>query len=374
MKRSKFDVIIIGGGIIGLSIAWRLARVGLELLLVERKGIGEETSSVAAGMLAPYSELGFENEDMLELGERSLREYPRFLEELSHDSGISVPLHDYHTLMCGVDSHDIGTLKRRYDLHKNMSIESVWVSPGDVRSMEPLLSPRTLGALKPPTEAFVDPQQLMRSLHTAILKLGGEVRTNLSVTELIGTKYAVEGVAFESKDIARSECVVLATGAWTSKLYPACGIRSQKGQILTVELPKGLRLRSLVRTPRVYITPTNSSTLRLGATTEECGMLEHSTAGALYKILHYGREIIPSLDEASFHRMDVGYRPTTPSHRPILGPAHEANLILAGGHHRGGVLLAPTTALAVASYVSTGAWPHNLQSFNPTAHQQGRNL
>jgi glycine oxidase len=345
---AKHPIAIIGGGVIGLGIAWQLARRGAPALLFERDSVGQAASWSAAGMLAPLSEVGFEEEDFLHLGRNSLHLYPQFLDELKKDSGLEVPLDTRGTLLVGLDRDDAERLRRLFEFRMQLGLPVEWLSGGGAREIEPLISPRVSSAIWIPDDHQIDNRLLTGALKTAFVKCGGALHENLPVREISTDNGRVTGLRTDGGFVAAAQ-IVIAAGCWSKQfegipkeLLPP--VRPVKGQIITLRADDSFALSHVVRAPDAYLLPKDDGRVILGASEEEMGFDTTITAGPVYKLLERGWEAIPAIYDLVVDEMEAGLRPGSRDHDPIVGETPIDGLYYATGHYRHGILLAPSTA------------------------------
>ncbi|MCH9627002.1 MAG: Glycine oxidase [Chlamydiales bacterium] len=312
----KDSVSIIGGGVIGLAVGWQLLRAGIAVTLFDARK--PKASSVAAGMLAPYSEMFRERCPLFEMGQKSLGLYPQFLEELEADSGLLISIHTCGTLWVGIDRDDARWLER---LRSFCPIKVERLSGEQAREKEPLLSPRVNHALWMPGDALMDPVSLLNALKQAFLRLGGKL------------------IEREVKSLPSGE-VVVAAGVWSGDF--GLPVRPLKGEIVTVK--SDLSLTHMIRSPRVYLAPGPAQTIRLGATSAELGFDLDAKGESVRTLFQDSWEVMPALDQMSIVSIDVGLRPQTLDRLPRIGESEKRGVFYATGHGRGGFLLAPYTA------------------------------
>lgn len=357
-------VIIIGGGVIGLSIGWRLAKAGCGVSIYERDGAGRAASWAAAGMLAPLAEVHFEEEALLRLGSLSLEMYPEWTAALAADSGLPLGYRTEGTLIVGVTPDDARELEHLYESQQCLNLPCEWLTGAEARALEPLLSPKITAAISSPNDHQVDNRLMVEALISAYRKAGGDLYENAPVEkiEIRGEKaYGVwvDGV-LEACDV-----IVLAAGCWSNEIegLPRNGkppLRPVKGQILALQMEAGLNLQKVIRTTRaayptdVYLVPKNDGRLVVGATSEEMGYDTRLTAGGIFELLRGAWEAVPGVYDLPIIETWTGLRPGSRDNAPILGATAVENLVMATGHYRHGILLAPVTAREIASLVLTG--------------------
>lgn len=363
-------VCIVGGGVIGLAIGWRLARKGAAVEVFDLSTAGRGASWAAAGMLAPLSEVGFEDEGFLSLGRESLRLYPQFLEELKEDAGVEVRLDTQGTLIIGLDRDDAERLRRLCEFREHLGLPVKWLSGTEAREIEPLVSPRTSSAIWIPDDHQVDNRALVEALKTALRKCGGTLHENRPVEAVLNEKGRVNGVKTEEGEIDAA-CVVIAAGCWSKQiggipkeLLPP--VRPVKGQIITLRQDKLYPLPHVIRAPDAYLVPKGDGRIILGASEEEMGFDTTITAGAVYRLLERGWWAVPSIYDLEIQEIVAGLRPGSRDHDPIVGKTTIEGLYYATGHYRHGILLTPATAFEVSDLILEGRSSGVFAPFGPT--------
>ena len=354
------EVAVAGGGLIGLSVAWRAAQRGLSVTVVD-DAPGSGASRAAAGMLAPVSEAGYGEESLLRLCLASLERYPAFLDELAAATGVRVPLRTAGTLVVGFDDDDMRVLADLQRFHVELGLEVHRLLGREVRRREPSLSTRVRGALHVAGDLSVDP----RELHPVLLAAaeGAGVRLVRSrVTGLLTEDGSARGLALADGGEVRASTVVLALGPQSGGLpgAPPVPVRPVKGQILRLRGADGLMegtVRALVRGRSVYLVPQGDDGLVVGATVEERGFDATVTAGGVHDLLHDAIELVPGVTELELAETLTRWRPGTPDNAPVLGASGMPGLVLATGHHRNGVLLTPLTGELLAELLVAGEPP-----------------
>ncbi|MGN6167420.1 MAG: glycine oxidase ThiO [Solirubrobacteraceae bacterium] len=372
-------MIVIGGGVIGLAVAWRLAQQGAGVVVLERGEPGRGTSHVAAGMLAPVSEAQPREEPLLRLGIASARAYPEFAVALREASGLDPGYLQCGTLIAARDRDEAEALERELQIRTRFGLAVQRLTPTEARRMEPALAPTIRGALEAADDHAIDPRLLTASLACAARRAGVEVRTGTTVTEVeLGPDDAFSAVRLSDAERLAGEALVVAAGAWSgclSGLPPDAlvPIRPVKGQIMRLRDPggPGLMTRAL-RLPAAYLVPRGDGRYVLGATVEERGFDTTVTAGALFELLRDAVELVPGISELVIDELSAGIRPGTPDNAPVIGAGAVPGLFWATGHYRHGILLAPVTAELVAAAVLRGELPLLAEPFSPARFEQGR--
>lgn len=359
--REQADVVVVGAGVIGLAVAFELARAGRHVLVLERAHAGSGATAAAGGMLAPVSEADLEAGPLLSLGLDSLRRYPRFVADVEEASGVRCGLRTEGTLWVAVHRDDQEELAHLRATLRERGLAADALSAAEVAAHEPHLSPRVLGGLRVGSDHQVDPRALSRALLEAVRRLGGRLRTGVAVHEVTATGGRVSSVTgvLEGGQAIAVACneVVLAAGAWTTATIrsplPDLGVRPVKGQLLRLRGPAPL-LRHVVRHPDVYLVPRADGELLVGATMEEVGFDPAVTAGAMLDLLRHAWQVVPGIYDLELAEVSVGFRSAVRDPLPVLGPTEVPGLHLAVGHFRNGILLAPVTAALVAGSLLRG--------------------
>lgn len=356
------DVVVVGGGVVGCSSAWYLAREGLSVTLLERDDVASRASGAAAGMLLPFGEAAAEG-PFLSWAARSLALFPALCEELRQRSGIDPELEQSGALHVAVDDAAEAALRDKVRRFARHGLE--WWEADAAREAEPRLHPALRGAAFSPAESHVRSPLLARAFAAAAAELGARVERGVAVTGLLRSGERVTGVASDAGP-CQAGAVVLCAGAWTGGLAPfALPIEPVRGQILSLE---GTRppLRHMIVSDEIYLVPKRDGSLVAGATVERRGFECRVTAGGMQRLLAASMGLLPALAEARFRDGWAGLRPATPDGLPAIGPAPGlAGLFVAAGHFRNGVLLAPVTGRLVADLVLGKAPPADAAAFAP---------
>jgi glycine oxidase len=366
--------VVIGGGIIGLGLAWQLARRGTPVTVFDRETAGRGASWVAAGMLAPVSEFGFENDDFLEFGRRSMEIFPRFLQELETDSGRSVALDTRGTLVVGFHRDDSERIRRVYRFREDKGLPVQWMTGSEARELEPLLSPNAASAMWIPEDYQIDNRVLVDALKVALVAAGGELVEETAVTEIKSDGGRCAGVVTDGAEHPAA-VTVLAAGCWSGgiagipeRLVPR--VRPVKGQIVTLRMDETYGFARVIRAPDAYILPKDDGRLLIGATEEEMGFDTAPTAGPVMRLIERAWEAVPSLYDLPIEEIAVGLRPGTRDHEPLIGESGMDGLLYATGHYRHGILLAPITAYALCDMILDGKTPEYAVPFSPSRFQK----
>lgn len=361
----RTDVLVAGAGVVGLTVAWRAAQAGLSVTVVD-EAPGSGATYAAAGMLAPVAEAAYGEEPLVELSRASLALYPAFVDELERVSGLSVGLRTAGTLMVGFDEDDARALDRTHAFHVELGLDATRLTPRQCRSQEPSLSPRVRAGVHITGDHSIDPRALHAALLVAVAAAGGRV-VRQRIAGLVVQDDRATGLRLESGDVLTAGAVVLALGARSGDLAgaPALPVRPVKGQVLRLRGPALLSgtVRALVRGRGVYLVPYGTDRLVVGATVEEMGFDGRVTAGAVHDLLRDAVEVAPGLTELELVETTARWRPGTPDNAPLLGPSSLPGLVLATGHYRNGVLLAPVTAAVVVDVLLGRGTPTSAAPF-----------
>ena len=366
-------IIIVGGGVIGLSIGWRLARAGLEVTLFDRDQAGRGASWASAGMLSPLAEVQFQEEALLRFGLQALKHFPTFVEELESETGCSVGYRQDGVLVVGITPDDVEHLRFRHIYQKELGLPITWLSGEEAREREPHLSSGITAAVWCPGDHQVDNRRVIEALKQAFQKAGGTLLEKTPVDELKLNGQRIQGVLARGKFQA-ADVVVLAAGCWSptipgipEALKPP--VRPVRGQILRLKMNEAFTLKTIIWYSRLasstlaYLVPRDDGHLLLGATSEEMGYDSQTTAGGIFELLRAGWEAVPGIYDLPIAEVQAGLRPGSRDDAPILGETPIDGLILATGHYRKGFLLAPITAQAIADLVLTGKAPDLIKPF-----------
>ncbi len=374
------DLAVLGGGIVGLSLAWRARAQGMSVTVFERGECGSGATHAAAGMLAPVAEVEFgeDGRRLLEMGMRSAAMWPDFAAELEEASGIEVGLRRSGTLVVARDDDEARELERQLAFRAGLGLEAVRMLPSEARALEPGLAPTVRLALHAPEDHSVDPRQVVAALRVACERTGVSLREHTPVaglelddaaTRVVGVRLGepraqtwaasagVDGGAdgsffgdSRSCETVYPGAVAVAMGAWSGLPLglpegAAADVRPVKGQIMRLRDPAGPGLlQRVVRFGGGYLVPRGDGRYVLGATVEERGFEPDPTAGGIYELLRDAHELVPGVSELRIDEIGVGYRPSTPDNLPLIGAGALDGLTWATGHHRNGILLAPFTA------------------------------
>ncbi len=353
---SRFDVAIVGGGIIGLAIGWKLAKRGFSVGIFERDRIGSGATRAATGMLAATAEVEPGEDDLLPLTLASQGLWPDFAGELEAETGLSVDYKSEGTMVVALGRDEVDRLRFRHELQTRLGLKTVWLSGSVAREREPGLRPNVSGAILCEQDHQVDARLVAAALAASFRKAGGQLFENTRVVSLERSGRKVTGLSTETETYAAGT-VVLAAGAWSPELVQGLQlpVRPLKGQSLSLRMdPRNPVLKHIVWTEQIHMAPKGDGRLIVGATVEERGFDTSNTAGGVFALLEAARRVLPSVEELAIDEIWTGFRPTSLDDAPILGEVGIDGLVVATGHHRNGILLAPVTARAISGLIADG--------------------
>ncbi|MGH9795211.1 MAG: glycine oxidase ThiO [Candidatus Acidiferrales bacterium] len=355
MSARTYDVAIVGAGIIGGAIAWELARAGLRVVLLDRQQAGMEASWAAAGMLAPGAETP-DSVPVAPLGRASLALYPEFVAGIEADSGANVEFEPGDALQVFFDEAAERESEAFLALHREFGMRGEVIAPDLARTLEPELSRQARVAVLCEDEARVNGRALTAAVLEAAQRRGAELRAGSAVTSLEIAQGRVTGVHTASGAISAGR-VVIAAGCWSGGLEqvaPYAPTRPVRGQMVALRSER-VSLRHVLRSHSGYIVPRADGRLVCGSTAEpEAGFEKRVTPEGQQHILAAATELVPALSHAAVVETWSGLRPDTPDHLPSLGPTHVEGLLMATGHYRNGLLLAPITARLMHEWIIEG--------------------
>ena len=366
------DVVVAGGGVIGLTIARALAQRGAgDICLIERGDLGHEASFAAAGMLAPQAEANSQD-DLFALACRSRDLYAGFAAALRDETGIDIELDTTGTLYIALTYPDLVEIEKRYAWQTAAGLPVQKLTPAEARQMEPCINPGIAGALRFPLDVQVENRRLLSALTNSVAILGVTILTGTTVDCLKIERDRVTGVQ-TSRGFITCPNVVVAAGTWSSFIRftsarekPALVIEPVRGQMISFDARPQLT-RHVIYSPRGYIVPRQDGRLLAGSTTERAGFAKQVTAGGISSILTNAQEISPSVSALPIVDTWAGLRPHAPDNLPVLGPCDEiGGLFYATGHYRNGILLAPVTGELITEAVVAGVTSPLLGPFSPS--------
>ncbi|HEV7860062.1 MAG TPA: glycine oxidase ThiO [Pyrinomonadaceae bacterium] len=379
------DVVIVGGGVIGLSIARSLARRGVRrVTLIERASPGAEASSAAGGMLAAQAEAD-RADAFLELACASRDLYPSLALELKEETGVDIELERTGTLYLGFTEEDEAEMSRRYNWQASAGLTVQKLTPEEARLIEPGISQSVRSALLFPLDAQVENRRLVAALVASVEKYGVRLMTSTEALNVRIERGEVRSVE-TSRGTVSAPFIIIAGGAWSSLIGGRLGAGDSRGNDMSSELPalriepvRGQMLcfdarqrlaRHVLYSPRGYLVPRMDGRLLAGSTTEHAGFDRRVTGVGVHAIMTHAIEIAPSVGELALVDYWSGLRPRAEDDLPVLGTcASVRGLVYATGHYRNGILLAPITGEMIADVVTRGVMPPLLRAFTPDRFQ-----
>ena len=365
-KYRTADVVIIGGGVIGLVIARELARRGVrDVCLIERSSLGAEASFAAGGILAPQAEANGSDE-FFELACRSRDLYAEFAETLREETGVDVELDSTGTLYVAFREEDLGEIEKRYEWQSKAGLDVEKLTPAQARELEPCIAESVRGALHFPRDIQVENRRLLNALVNSVNKLGVNITTDTNVESIEIERGRITGV-HTSRGQVSCQKIIVAAGTWSSNIQNARTpkIEPVRGQMICFDANPQLT-RHVIYSPRGYLVPRHDGRLLAGSTSENAGFTKQVTAGGISHILANAQEISPKISNLAITDTWSGLRPRAADGLPVLGPCGEIDgLFYATGHYRNGILLAPVTGELIAEAVVSGRISPLLAAFSP---------
>lgn len=366
------DVIIVGGGLIGSSIALRLAQAKLRVHLYERGEPGCGASGAGAGMIAPESEVA-KPDCFRKLCARSRDLYPAFAAEVEDLSGRRVEFHPEGTVVAAFDDGEAAELRRVYEAQKKAGLAIERLTSEEAGRRVPCLSPAVREAIFMAGESRIDNEFLVAALAEACRKARVIFQTHSTVSRFIAHNGAVEAIEERNSVMATHAAgiFVLAAGAWCADLAASLPMRIPvtpcRGQLLEFEGAANFPIT--LRAGHHYLVPRSGGRLVAGSIMEYAGFENAVTGEGLRSILEAAERMAPCVEQLRFHRTWAGLRPDTPDHLPILGYGELRNLVFATGHFRNGILLTPITAKLISELSVTGSASERLEPYSPSRFQ-----
>lgn len=360
--------IIIGGGIAGLTTAWR-ASAHSEVHLFDGNP-ARAASLVAGGMLAPVSEVSFTEEPLLRLDLVARQQWPAFAQELETFTGLAIGFRTEGTVHVGFNDDDLRELERLREFQLELGLNVSPLTADEIREREPHLSPRVVGGTWVESDFSVDNRALVAALRVACEKAG-----------VIFHAHDVESLALEGRTaigvhthtgVESADRVVIANGSWSGLLADVIDVRPVKGEIIRVQTPPSFgavithTVRAIIRGVPIYLVPRTHGEIVIGATQLETGFSTTPTVMGVYQLLRDARELLPVLSEMEIVDICAGLRPGTPDNAPLLGlvPGYD-NLLVASGHYRNGILLSSISGDVMAAYLHGDDVPQYARPFSP---------
>lgn len=341
------STIIVGAGVMGLTVAWQLARRGQSVIVLERDEPGAGATTAAGGMLGLTAEVHFGEHELLALQKKSLSMYPDYVAELRDDAGIEPGYRDEGALVVARDRDDVEALERVFDYQKSVGLDARWLEGPEVDRMA-----RGLGSVERavlcPDDHVVDTDRLCDALVAACRVSGVEMRLKASVRRILVDGGRARGVGLTGGRRLYGERTVVCAGSWCRDIdgipeIHSGVVRPVRGQTVLLNNGDTPIPKRVVRSPDVYLVPRADGRLMIGSTMEEKGFAWEVTAGAVRTLLREAWWVMPGIDELEIAKLNAGFRPMSLDGRPLIGPSAVDGLHLATGHGRHGILLAPAT-------------------------------
>jgi glycine oxidase len=369
----NFDAIIVGGGLIGSAIAFELAGEKLRVALIDRQQPGREASWAAAGMLSPGPDSP-EAMPLVPLGKESLQLYPEFIAGVEEASGMTVNFAREGTFEIFAGPQSESARDAMVEQYRRLELAVETISPEAARKVEPSLGAAAEAIAWLPEEATVDPRLLTQAVLTGAERRGAETREGRAVDSLLCRGGACTGVVVGGEKIEAAH-VVIAAGSFcgtisdcssgmAGKLARYAPVRPVRGQMIALQ-SESVKLKKVLRSQRGYLVPRNDGRIIAGSTLEDAGFVKQVTPEGIRRILDGAVELAPALADATIVEQWAGLRPDTPDHLPIIGPTEMKGLMMATGHYRNGILLAPVTAKIVRDWIVNGKAEFSAETFSP---------
>jgi glycine oxidase len=353
-------IVVIGAGLIGLGVAYELARRGATVRVLDESEPGRGASWAGAGMLAPYTEAP-ESPPFAAFCADSLARYPAFVAGLAADGGVDARLRLDGLLEAAYDPAEADRLRKNVAALRARGVPARWLERDEARMLEPALGATLLGASLCEAEGHVDNRRLGRALRAACEALGVRIEAGAGRVAVEANARRVLGVRGPD-GFTGADYVVNATGAWAADLeglpeHARVPVRPVKGQMLALAMPRGL-VRRVLWVPGAYLVPRDDGRLLIGATVEEARFDTRVTAKGIRDLLDAALAALPALGDLAVAETWAGLRPGSPDGLPFLGATDVAGYVVATGHYRNGILLTPATAVAIADVVEGRPAPH----------------
>jgi glycine oxidase len=369
-----YDVVIVGGGIIGGSIAFDLARRDLRVAVVDRQELAREASWAAAGMLSPAPDCPSAI-PLVPLGRASLGLYPEFVGAVEEASGLRTGFRKggaVEVICHGDAERELSTLVA---LHRGLGLACEPLPLDEAVKMEPALGRDARAAAFLPDECSIEPRALTSAVLAAAASAGAALCPGVEVTSLVFDQKKCAGVKTSGGEIFHAGRVVLAAGCWSSQIpeaAPYAPTLPVRGQMIALR-HSGTSIRHVLRSERGYLVPRNleiPQTVVVGSTIENAGYEKLVTSGGVENILSAANELVPELEKAEIIETWCGLRPGSPDQLPILGPVDIEGLVFATGHYRNGILLAPVTAKLIGEWIADHRTSMDWEAFSPLRFQR----
>lgn len=361
------DVLVIGAGAIGMSIALLLARRGASVRVFERSAPGSGASSTAAGVLGIQSEV-WADSPIGRLCVASLDRYPAWVADLVAQTGIDVGHRSCGGLALSFDAGEADAIAARGSWAEPFGFGVERLDGAGARLLEPALSGDLAGAARFPRDARLDPPSLVKALSIAAARAGVEIRSGAQVRRVVVEGGRAAGVLLEDGTRVDAGRVVLSAGSWSSLVegvpLSAGSVRPSRGQIVELVTESPL-IRGVIYGPGCYLSPRDDGRVLVGSTIEFVGFRPGVTAGAVQALLAAAIRLVPALAGANVNRTWSCFRPMTPDELPLLGATSIERFYVASGHFRNGIVLAPITAEILGSVIEGREPPVDIAPFSP---------
>jgi len=366
------EVVVVGGGVMGCASALALAKAGAKVVVLERSVPGAEASSAAAGIIGAQIEAS-ERDSGFELALESRARYPRWADELKAATGIDIGYRQCGVLRVAFDEESKDEIVRETAWQEKAGLAVQKIEKEKLHVLEPKLDPKAAFALHFPEDGQVDPPLLLRALYIAAAQAGVSFRSGAYVRAVAAEAGVVRGVVLEDGTRVVSDRVVLAAGSWSTLVegvpLESSAVRPARGQIVELEAREPA-LKRIVFGPRCYLVPREDGRVLVGSTMEFVGYAREVTAGAIRDLLSAAIELVPSLTDSTLGRTWSNFRPYSDRGRPLIGASEIRGLILATGHHRSGILLAPVTAEIVCALALGERPPFEVGTYATSSHMK----
>ena len=367
------DVIVVGGGLMGCSVAYRLAKDGAKVTVLERSIPGAEASSAAAGILGPTVE-SFDDAFALQLGRRSRELHAELADELDELFGVDVGFRRCGVLKVAFDDAELAELERQAEDLRVQGVRCERWSAEELATEEPGCNPEAVGALSMTEDAQVKPKKLLSAVALGAEREGVTFRTGATVRSVEVASGKVMGVALGEESLA-ADCVVVAAGSWTTLIpglpFDSNTIYPVRGQMITTQTRPPL-FRRIVFGAGGYVVTRPDGRVLCGSTMERVGFQRGITFGGMADVIAKATRIAPSLRDAAIESHWSSFRPGTPDGLPLVGETRVEGLFVASGHYRNGILLAPLTAELIARAMSGAAPSRESEALSPTRFEEPR--
>lgn len=369
-------VLVVGGGVIGVAVAFTLSQRGFKVTLIERGHIepsraldrGPEGSSAAAGVLGAQLEGLRGDGPLTRLCLESRARYPAWVEAIRARSGLDVELRPAGVLQVAFEASELAALQRDVAWQAQAGLAVEQLDAAGVHALETALSSEVIGGVRLPDDPRIDPPSLLAALRIAAERSGVVVRAEATVVRVLTRSGRAVGVVLEDGTSLAGDAVVIAAGSWSTLIgetsLAADAVRPARGQIVELKVLSPV-LRSVVEGPRCYLSPRDDGRILVGSTVELVGFRGGTTAAAVRDLLTAAIHLLPALGDANVNRAWSGFRPRSSDEHPLIGLVGIEGLVIATGHFRNGVLLAPITGEIVAALLTGEAPPADLAPFNP---------